>query len=301
MRPTPGLAGLGCRERLLTWPRAHVGQVPRAYVGKLPRGNPSCDNACMAKNTRIIAVANQKGGAGKTTTAVHTAVSLSRLGNKVLLVDLDAQGNATKYLGVDTDGADLFAALCGESDLASVIQPGHEGIDVAGSGDAMEGLDVMLFSKLNAAAAFSLRKLLRPMVGRYDFVIVDCPPNLGLATASALAACGEVMIPVIVEPMALEGLGKLMKTVENAKEFNEHIRLVGVLPLRVEANNLADGVQEALRAGFGDLVLPSVKKSVRVTESYSEKVPVHTYDPRNVTVPQFEAVARALVERGAAA
>jgi chromosome partitioning protein len=252
---------------------------------------------------RIIAIANQKGGAGKTTTAVHLAVALKKLGHRVLLIDIDGQGNATTYLGLQKGGRALLDVLVGRRTLTSAVESTDFGVDVLAGGPDLEGLDVVLYMEKKTTGVFMLKQQLAAAGELWDFALIDCPPNLGVATSSALIAAAEVLIPVQTEGMAAEGVGRLCENIEEARGVNERLRVVGVLPCMSSAReSLSQEVEAILRETFGEIVFPvSIKRNTKVAQSYTARRPLHSFDPKNPSVKQYDRVARELVARGQAA
>jgi chromosome partitioning protein len=252
---------------------------------------------------RRIAVVNQKGGAGKTTTAVHLAVSLAKLRKRVLLVDLDGQGNATTYLGLQKGGDALLEMLLGKRTLQSAVQSTAFGVDVLAGGPQLEGLDVVLYMAKGATGPMLLKRHLETAEGKWDFALIDCPPNLGTATASALVAADEVLIPVQAEAMAAEGVARLCENIEEVKSVNAGLRVVGVLPCMTSArDSLSLEVEAALRESFGDLVFTqSIKRATKIAQSYMARKPMHAFDPKNPVLKAYDSVAKELVKRGVVA
>ncbi len=248
---------------------------------------------------RTIAIANQKGGAGKTTTAVHLAVALRKLGHRVLLIDIDGQGNATTYLGLQKSGRALLDMLVGRRSLESAVETSEFGVDVLAGGPDLEGLDVVLYMEKKTTGVFMLKQQLAT-VDRWDFVLIDCPPNLGMATSSALIAATEVLIPVQTEAMAAEGVGRLCENIEEARGVNTALKVIGVLPCMSSAReSLSQEVESILRESFGELVFSiAIKRNTKVAQSYTARRPMHAFDPKNQSVKQYDCVARELVARG---
>lgn len=249
---------------------------------------------------RTIAIANQKGGAGKTTTAVHLAVALRRLGHRVLLIDIDGQGNATTYLGLQKGGLALLDVLVGRRAFREAVQPTEFGVDVLAGGPDLEGIDVVLYMKKQATAPFLLKQQLESVNGQWDYVLIDCPPNLGIATSSALMAASEVLIPVQTEAMAAEGVGRLCENIDEARTVNGSLRVVGVLPcMSSSRESLSQEVEALLKEHFGPLVFSvAIRRSTKVAQSYTARSPMHSYDPKNHAVKEYDKVARELVARG---
>ena len=266
--------------------------------------------------TRVFVVANQKGGVGKTTSTVNIAAALAQLGQRVLVVDLDPQGNASTALGVEhrrgvpstydavVDGAPLADLTIECPDVTDLwVVPAT--IDLAGA-------EIELVSLV--ARENRLHKAIQghPLVGdaqeageeRYDFVLVDCPPSLGLLTLNALVAGAEMMIPIQAEYYALEGLGQLLETVEMVKaHLNPRLVVSTILVTMYDARTrLASGVAEEVREHFGDQVLKTtIPRSVRVSEAPSYGQTVMTYDPGSPGALCYLEAAREIASKGAPA
>ena len=245
-------------------------------------------------------MANQKGGAGKTTATVHIAIALARLGHRVLLVDMDGQGNATTYLGLEKNGLPLLEVLMGHRELVEAVEKTEHGVDVLGGGPELEGLDVVLYMQKRDAASFLLKQRLDAAQNSWDFILIDCPPNLGTATTSALLAAEEVLVPVQAEGMAVEGLGRLAENIELAKTVNANLRIVGVLSCMTNPREtLTQQIEAMLRESYGELVFSaSVKRNTRIAQSYLLRQPIHVFDRKNAAVKSFDSVAREIVSRG---
>ena len=255
---------------------------------------------------RLITVANQKGGVGKTTTAVNVAMALALHGLRVLLIDLDPQGNASTALGVEhTAGTpSIYDVLLGGMSLAEVAVPVEAAplmrcvpatIDLAGA-------DIELASQV--AREHRLRRALASYDEPVDYVIIDCPPALGLLTLNALVAAKEILIPIQCEYYALEGLAQLLNTVELVKsQLNEALEVSTVLLTMYDSRTrLADQVADDVREHFGDKVIRSViPRNVRVSEAPGYGQTVITYDPGSRGAVSYVDAARELAERGAAA
>jgi chromosome partitioning protein len=250
---------------------------------------------------RIIAVTNQKGGSAKTTTVVHLATALAQLKRRVLVVDMDGQGNATMFLGAVPDGQPLLDVLQTTGDLLKIVQRTEYGVDVVGGGLALEGIDVSLYNAKKDRAAVQLRRALRPIADNWDYVFIDCPPNLGVATSSALLAATAVLIPVAADAMSLQGTTRLRDNLADiCREFEIELPIVGVLPsVCVEREKLTRVIVASLVEQFGPTVVFSthIKRNTAIAQAYATGAPLHKYDPKNELIPQYEAVARELIKR----
>lgn len=234
---------------------------------------------------RIIAVANQKGGVGKTTSTVNIGAALAEMGLRVLLVDLDPQGNASTGVGIETRGLEhsLYHVLMQDEQLDNVVEP----TDVKGLFVAPASLD-LAGAEIELVPAFSreqrLKRAIAEVIDDYDYVLVDCPPSLGLLTVNGLAAADEVLVPIQCEYYALEGLGQLLRNVDMVKKnLNPELDLSTILCVMYDARTkLSDQVVSEVRDHFGDKVLRSViPRNVRVSEAPSFGQPITTFDPRS--------------------
>ena len=249
----------------------------------------------------IYAVANQKGGVGKTTTAVNLAAYLSDAGKKVLLVDLDPQANATSSLGVDKNSLprSIYEVLINRLPIEKIIIPNRqEGLDLAPASPSLAGAEVEMVGMI--AREHLLRKSLEKVASRYDHVIVDTPPSLGLLTVNALAACHRVLIPVQCEYLPLEGLAQLMHTIRLVKEnLNPRLRVAGlVLTMYDPRTTISRQVVQDVRKHFGSYVFRTViPRSVRLSEAPSYGEPINVYAPRSHGALAYKALAEELLRR----
>jgi chromosome partitioning protein len=231
---------------------------------------------------RIIAIANQKGGVGKTTTAVNLAAALARTPRRVLLVDLDPQGNATMGSGVDKRElpASSTDVLLEEAHAADAIVATQEGFDLLPGNIDLTAAELALMDE--AGREQRLKRALDPLRGRYDFILVDCPPSLSLLTLNALTAADSVLVPMQCEYYALEGLSALVETIQAlTARLNPALEIEGVLRTMFDVrNNLANAVSAELTDHFGDLVFRTiVPRNVRLAEAPSHGQSILTYDP----------------------
>lgn len=252
---------------------------------------------------QTFAVINQKGGTGKTTTAVNLPAALGEKGKRSLVVDLDPQAHASSWLGVEDGGRGLFDALVDNGNLVDLVaNTDVAGVDLIAGSTWLAGAEKALSGEVGAETIFR-RKLSRLPDSRWDFVFLDCPPALALLSLSALTACDGVIVPVQTEYLAVKGIGALTQTIERVRErLNPTVAVAGVLPFRVEATNLSQDAVDRLRQAFGALVFRNViHKNVRLGEAPSFHQPITTYAPSSVGAEDFRAVAAEFLSRRQAA
>ena len=256
------------------------------------------------KQPRIIAIANQKGGVGKTTTAINLAAALVESGARVLLVDLDPQGNASTGLGIEPAQRKLttYDLILDEAPLASVIlESTIPGLLVCPANADLSSADMELVA--NEKRSFLLHDALRqPAMDAYglDFILIDCPPSLSLLTVNAMVACHSVLVPLQSEFFALEGLSQLMLTVREVRQTaNPNLRIEGiVLTMYDGRNRLSQQVETDARDNLGDLVFKTIiPRNVRVSEAPSFALPVLSYDSASKGSEAYRALAAELTAR----
>jgi chromosome partitioning protein len=276
------------------------------------RGLTTRDPLPRPATTRVLVVANQKGGVGKTTTTVNVAATLAQHGLRVLVIDLDPQGNASTALSIDhhRGAPSTYDVLVDATPLADVVQTSAEAdnLIVAPATIDLAGAEIELVSAV--ARENRLRKAILgyDRVGgeaedRLDYVLIDCPPSLGLLTLNALVAADELLLPIQAEYYALEGVGQLLETVELVRaNLNPRLEISTVLLTMYDARTrLSAGVAEEVRQHFGARVLrTAIPRSVRVSEAPSYGQTVMTYDPASPGALSYLEAARELAERGAA-
>ena len=234
---------------------------------------------------KIIAYANQKGGVGKTTTCVNLSAYLATKGKKVLLIDLDPQGNATSAVGLDKDKdvKSIYNVIIGENYVEEVVKKSCiEGLDILPSEINLAGAEIELVSMDNRERV--LKNILNRLKSSYDYICIDCPPSLGLLTVNALTACDSVLIPIQCHFFALEGLTQLMNTIKLVKKhLNQQIDVEGVvLTMKDNRSNLVNQVSEEIRKFFGKKVFNTVIPSnIRLAEAPSYGLPICKYDPKS--------------------
>ena len=253
---------------------------------------------------RIISVANQKGGVGKTTTAINLGAALAEEGYNVLLVDLDPQGNASTGLGIEPESRDFttYDLILDEAELKDVVKKTLiEGLLIAPSTTDLSSADIEMMSI--EKRSFLLHDALRqPAIDIYelDFILIDCPPSLSLLTVNAMVASDSVLIPLQSEFFALEGLSQLMLTVREVREAaNPDLRIEGVLLTMYDSrNNLSQQVEHDARETLGGLVYETiVPRNVRISEAPSYAMPVIAYDPTSKGALAYRALAQEMVEK----
>ena len=253
---------------------------------------------------RIIAVANQKGGVGKTTTAINLAAALVECGARVLVVDLDPQGNASTGLGVDRDDRTFttYDLLVDDADLNDVIHTTEiSGLGIVPATVDLSSADIELFS--NEKRSFLLHDALRQVAMddyRWDYILIDCPPSLNILTVNAMVASDSVLVPLQSEFYALEGLSQLMLTIREVRQTaNPDLRIEGiVLTMYDRRNNLSQQVEQDARDNLGDLVFNTIiPRNVRVSEAPSFAMSVLSYDPNSQGAIAYRALARELMSK----
>ncbi len=255
------------------------------------------------RDRRILAIANQKGGVGKTTTAINLATALTAVGQSVLLIDLDPQGNASTGLGLGRDDRanGTYSLLSQESTAAEVIRStAVRNLGIVPAETDLAGAEIELVNE--ERREFRLRDALRTgdATIRYDYVLIDCPPSLGLLTLNALVAADAVLIPLQCEFFALEGISQIIRTIDLVRRgLNPGLRLQGiVLTMFDRRNNLSDLVAADARGFFGDQVYETViPRNIRVSEAPSHGKPVIVYDARSPGAQAYVQLADELLRR----
>ncbi len=260
----------------------------------------------MAKpaSTRIFTVANQKGGVGKTTTTVNVAAALAMGGLRVLVIDLDPQGNASTALGVEhRESAGVYEVLMGNAQMAEVVQKvaGFPVLDCVSSNTSLANAEINLVSMV--ARELQLKEAIESISVNYDYIFIDCPPSLGLLTINAFAASKELLIPIQTEYYALEGLSQLLETYSVVKKrLNPNLSLSTiVLTMFDSRTRLSNDVAANVRSHFpNELIDIPIPRAVRVSEAPSYSQTVMTYDPLSPGAIAYMQVAREIAERGKA-
>lgn len=250
---------------------------------------------------RIISVANQKGGVGKTTTTVNLGACLAYIGKKVLLIDSDAQGNATSGLGVRKPDVvnDIYDVLVNELPIKEAILPtSRENLEIVPATLQLAGAEIELTSMM--ARESRLKSAIAEVKADYDFILIDCPPSLGHLTINAFTASDAILIPVQCEYYALEGLSQLLNTVRLVqKHFNPELEIEGVLLTMYDARtNLGAEVVAEVRKYFREKVYDTIiPRNVRLSEAPSHGMPIIDYDPRSKGAEVYQALAKEVLAR----
>lgn len=251
---------------------------------------------------RVIAITNQKGGVGKTTTAINLGASLAANDLHVLIIDTDPQGNSTSGLGVQKNrgGPTIYDALLGHEDLAAAAtKTSFDGLEVVPADKNLVGANIELVDL--DRREFRLRDKVGPVRDSYDFLLIDCPPALDLLTLNALAAADSVLIPIQCEFFALEGVSELMDTIERIRDtFHHPLRIEGILlTMYDDRTNLTRQVAQELREFFGDEVFRTViPRSIRLAEAPSYGKPILLYDVRSRGAESYIQLAKEILANG---
>lgn len=251
---------------------------------------------------RILAITNQKGGVGKTTTSVNLSACLAQIGKKTLLVDIDPQGNATSGIGIDKSDVDqcVYDVLVEDVEATYVIKETKiENLDVIPASIQLAGAEIELVPTISREVR--LKRALDEVVDKYDYIIIDCPPSLGLLTLNALTAADAVLIPVQCEYYALEGLSQLLSTVRIVqKHLNHDLKIEGVLLTMFDARtNLGIQVIDEVKKYFQDKVYRTIiPRNVRLSEAPSHGEPIIIYDPKSRGAEVYLELAKEVVMHG---
>lgn len=255
--------------------------------------------------TRVYAIANQKGGVGKTTSVINLSAFLAARGQRTLMVDIDPQANATSGMGLNKHELELstYDVLLEAASVVEVIQTGLEfGVHVLPANPSLAGAEIELVNAIGRE--YRLRQALQALNGRYDYVLIDCPPSLGLLTLNALTAASHgILIPVQCEYLALEGLTQLTQTVELVQKYlNPNLHIYGVIMTMYDGRtNLSRQVVAEVRNYFKERVFRTIiPRNVRLSEAPSYGQPINYYDPRSPGAVAYQLLAAELLKRDSA-
>ena len=248
---------------------------------------------------KTISIINQKGGVGKTTTAINLSACLAEKGKRILLIDLDPQGNSTSGVGGKAEKQSAYEALMGRAPIADCIQKtAVEGLSLVPSDIRLTGAELELVEL--EQREYRLKLLLKTLENQYDYLFIDCPPSLGLLTLNALTAAQRVLIPIQCEYYALEGVTSLMNTINRVKHtFNPRLDIEGVLLTMLDGRtNLGLQVVDQVKKHFKSRVYATaIPRNVRLGEAPSHGLPIHLYDPRSIGAESYRRLAEEFLRR----
>ena len=251
---------------------------------------------------RVIAVANQKGGVGKSTTAINLSACLAEKGKKVLAIDIDPQGNTTSGLGVDKNNVEntLYELLLGEAEAKdTIVKDVVENVDLIPSNVNLSGAEIELIGV--DEKEYIMKKIIDKVRRKYDYIIMDCPPSLNMLTINALTAANSVLVPIQCEYYALEGLSQLIHTIELVKErLNKKLVMEGVVFTMYDARTnlslqVVENVKDNLQQNIYKTIIP---RNVRLAEAPSHGVPINIYDPKSAGAESYRLLADEVMHRG---
>ena len=245
---------------------------------------------------KIISLLNHKGGVGKTTSAINIGAGLVKLGKKVLLIDLDPQANLTLSLGIPRQASTIYEALRGESELTPVTV--KEGLDVVASVLDLSGAEMELINE--AGREFILKELFDPIRTTYDYIIIDCPPSLGLLTLNALTSSDYVLIPLQTEFLAMQGLAKIKQVISKVKiRLNKNLQIGGVIATMYDNRKVLNrDVVETIKKYFGKMVFETkIRDNVALAEAPAQRKDIFEYSPSSSGAKDYLALCKEIIER----
>lgn len=251
--------------------------------------------------TKIIAIANQKGGVGKTTTAINLSTCVAERGKKVLLIDIDPQGNATSGVGIAKapDDKTIYDVLVNDEQMVNIIKPtAVKNLHICPSSINLAGAEVELVNLMSRETR--LKRAIESMEQKYDYIFMDCPPSLGLITLNAFTAASSVLVPIQCEYYALEGLGQLVNTIKLVqKNLNDNLEIEGVVMTMYDSRTkLSTQVSEEVKKYFGDKVFNTViPRNIRLSEAPSHGLPITMYDPLSKGARTYKKLAKELITK----
>ncbi len=248
--------------------------------------------------TKVISIANQKGGVGKTTTAVNLSACIAQKGKKVLLIDIDPQGSATSGLGIQShDGASIYNVLVDDVQMKNTLQPTVvKNLDICPSNINLAGAEIELVSMVSRETR--LKDAIEEIKEAYDYILIDCPPSLGLITLNAFTASDSVLVPIQCEYYALEGLGQLINTIKLVqKHLNKDLEIEGVVLTMFDARtNLSTQVAKEVEKYFGNKVFQTIiPRNIRLSEAPSHGLPISLYDAESKGAETYKKLAKELI------
>ena len=250
---------------------------------------------------RVIAIANQKGGVGKTTTAINLSSCLAEKGKKVLAVDMDPQGNMTSGLGLDKNSIEntIYDLIIGESEINQVIKKDIlENLDIIPTSIDLSGAEIELLDEENKE--FIVRNAISKVKDEYDYIIIDCPPSLSMLTINAMTTADSVLVPIQCEYYALEGLSQLIHTVELVRDrLNENLQIEGVVFTMYDARTnlslqVVENVKDNLQQNIYKTIIP---RNIRLAEAPSYGMPINHYDPKSAGADSYMRLADEVISR----
>ncbi len=251
---------------------------------------------------RIIAVANQKGGVGKTTTTINLSACLAEQGQKVLVIDVDPQGNTTSGLGIDKNNTEntVYELMLGEASIDDCIYKSvMDDLDVIPSNVNLAGAEIDLIDIDDRE--YILKKIVNSLKEKYDFILLDCPPSLSMLTVNAMTAANTVLVPIQCEYYALEGLSQLIRTINLVKQkLNPELEIEGVVFTMYDARtNLSLQVVENVKANLKQTVYKTIiPRNIRLAEAPSHGLPINLYDPKSAGAESYRLLAEEVIHRG---